>query len=138
MAQGNAGKGRPKGSLNRKTIELTALASDGESPAELCLRISRDDSQQLDVRLNAARTVMPYIHPRPMPQPRLVQVPLPDTSTARGIAEAVGSVLAAASSGQIAPSEAKDLTDLLGARLKALEVTDLEDRIAKLEARNNK
>ena len=136
MSQGNAGKGRAKGSRNRRTAELLALAGSGESPVEFCLRISRDVDQPLDVRLNAARTVMPFIHPKPMPEPRTVIFDLPETNTPAGICDALGALLTAAASGQLAPAEAKELGSVLDARLKAFEVITLEERIAKLEARS--
>ena len=57
---GNAGMGRPKGSLNKRTSALMELVEAGESPAAFGLRIMRDETQPLDVRLNAARLIAPY------------------------------------------------------------------------------
>ena len=44
MAHGNAGREEAKGSRNRKTAELLSLAAEGESPAALCLRISKEEN----------------------------------------------------------------------------------------------
>ena len=134
--RGNAGKGRPKGVRNRLTDEMLDLASEGETPVSYGLRILRSEDSSDELKLKAAQLVAPYLHPRPTPLPRTVEFDLPDTSTVQGISEAIGAILAAAAAGQLAPSEAKDLCGLLDARLKALEIVTLEERIAKLEARS--
>ena len=74
---GNAGMGRPKGSLNKRTAALMELVEAGETPAAFGLRIMRDESQPLDVRLNAARLIAPYVHARPSPAGETVTFTLP-------------------------------------------------------------
>jgi hypothetical protein len=61
---------RPKGSLNKRTrVALNALKTgellgNGDSPVELMLRVMRDPEKPLELRLEAAKSVAPYIHPR--------------------------------------------------------------------------
>jgi len=137
MTQGNAGKGRAKGSVNKRTADLLAQTeSEGITPLRYMLATLRDESADPKDRQWAADKSAQYIHARPVPQPRAVSVELPDTSTPAGIAAAIGAVLAATASGQIAPSEGRDLVGLLEARLKAFETVELEERIRKLEERS--
>lgn len=65
MARGGSrpGAGRPKGArdrLDRKAAEAAAL--EGEMPREFLLRIARDPTQPLDLRMEAAKAVAPYYH----------------------------------------------------------------------------
>ena len=136
MAEGFKTGGRVAGTPNKRTVDLLAqVESEGITPLAYMLGILRNEEADLKDRQWAADKSAPFIHPRPLPQPRTVEFDLPDTATVQGISEAIGAILAAAAAGQLAPSEAKDLCGLLDARLKALEIVTLEERIAKLEAR---
>ena len=60
-----AGAGRPKGSRSQKTIELAiTLSEQGLTPLEYMLQIMRDETQTENMRLDAAKSAAPYIHPR--------------------------------------------------------------------------
>ena len=133
---GNAGKGRPQGSRNRLTEETLALASDGESPLALLIRVSRDTEQDLPVRLNAARWAAPFLHPKPYPEQPVVSFRLPDTiTTAAGLTEAHAEILKAVADGELAVTLARDLSAILETQRRLVETADLETRIAKLEQR---
>jgi hypothetical protein len=69
--------GRPKGSRNKCTAELLALAAEGETPVEFGLRIMRDEGATLEQRLHAARFAAPYLHLRPAPVSQTVALELP-------------------------------------------------------------
>ena len=58
------GAGRPKGSLNRRTKEAIAAASDGLSPLEFMLGVLRDERSSQDDRKWAAQNAAPYCHTR--------------------------------------------------------------------------
>ena len=59
------GAGRPKGSKNKVILaRQTAIADSGLSPVEYMLNIVRDEGQKQEARLEAAKAVAPYIHPR--------------------------------------------------------------------------
>ena len=135
---GNAGMGRPKGSLNKRTSALMELVEAGESPAAFGLRIMRDDTQPLDVRLNAARLIAPYVHARPSPAGETVNVTLPDASTPDGILQASGAIMKAVAEGELAVSMGKDLMDMLDSHRRGLELTVIEERLQALEAASGK
>lgn len=88
------------------------------------------------IAMEQARFSRRHVHPRSAPEQRRITIALPDTSTSQGVGQAISAVLAAVSSGEIASSEARDMIAMLESRLKAIEVIELEARIAKLEARD--
>jgi hypothetical protein len=109
---GNAGMGRPKGSRNKWTEELLALAADGETPVEFGLRIMRDEKATLEQRLQAARFSAPFLHPRPPPAEGAA-FELPETDTVEGIARAAAAVLRAVADGRISATDGRHLVDVL-------------------------
>ena len=59
------GAGRPKGSQTEKTSRIAIeLAKEGTSAVELMLSVMRDETLPLATRLDAAKAVAPYTHPR--------------------------------------------------------------------------
>lgn len=67
MAHGGArkGAGRPRGSANRKTREIAdRAAEEGLTPLEYMLGVMRDESGTPAMRLDAAKSAAPYVHPR--------------------------------------------------------------------------
>ena len=105
--------GRPKGSRNKWTAELLALAADGETPVEFGLRVMRDATATLDQRLQAARFSAPFLHPRPPPPCEGVAFELPETRSAEGIAEAVAAVLRAVAEGRLTALDGRHLVEIL-------------------------
>jgi hypothetical protein len=131
------GGGRPSGSKNKRSIAAWAEASaEGLLPVQYMLKVLRDEKATLAGRQWAAHAAAPYIHPRPAPEQRRITIALPDTSTPQGVGQAISAVLAATGTGEIAPSEGRDMIAMLESRLKAIEIIELEARIAKLEARD--
>lgn len=67
MPKGGAreGAGRKPGVPNRKTAELqAAVLASGISPLEYMLSVMRDPGQDYPIRLDAAKSAAPYIHPK--------------------------------------------------------------------------
>lgn len=67
MPRGGArpGAGRHPGVRNRKTTEaLKAIESGGITPLDYLLKLMRDEEQPPPVRLDAAKSAAPYVHPR--------------------------------------------------------------------------
>jgi hypothetical protein len=58
------GAGRPRGSKTKKTALLLAAAEAGELPVDFLLRIMRDEALDATIRMDAAKSVAPYLHPR--------------------------------------------------------------------------
>ena len=67
MARGGArpGAGRPKGRRSDKTAErLAAIEAAGITPLDYLLRLMRDGTVEPAVRLDAAKSAAPYVHPK--------------------------------------------------------------------------
>jgi hypothetical protein len=59
------GAGRPKGSRNKRTLELQQrVAQSGLTPLDYMLSIVRDEKREDAIRLEAAKSAAPYVHPR--------------------------------------------------------------------------
>jgi hypothetical protein len=62
--------GRPKGSVNRRTLELReqieqlVAQGKGEPPAVILFKIANNRKAGLAVRARAAGDLMPYLHPK--------------------------------------------------------------------------
>ncbi|MBI4190755.1 MAG: hypothetical protein HY525_09480 [Betaproteobacteria bacterium] len=105
------------------------------------LRIMRDEACPEDadpaqktvfhsLRFEAAKAAAPYIHPRLANVDKPVQIePLTGSLSDQGSA-----VLTAVSGGKITPSQASSLMQVLSAQARVVEVTELEKRVAALEA----
>lgn len=52
--------GRPKGSLNKAT--LVGYIGTSKDPAHLLLRVLADEGEEMSQRMDAAKTLMPYVH----------------------------------------------------------------------------
>jgi hypothetical protein len=131
---GNTGKGRPKGSVNRFTAAMQALAQDGESPCAFGIRLMRDESQPVEIRLHAARLAAPYVHPKPQLEPRIVSFDLPDDiDKIDGMLKLHSAILKGTAEGCIPLDEARELSAILETQRRLVETVELEARIAKLE-----
>jgi hypothetical protein len=135
--QGGArpGAGRKPGTPNIKTTEVLAKALEqGLTPVEYMLALMRDDAAESKDRQWAAEKAAPYVHPRPSPLPRAIEIGLPDISTVDGIKAAIATVTRETAMGNPAPSEAQSLVAVIEAQRKAIETIELVDRIERLEA----
>lgn len=121
-------KGKPKGATNHATRMVTALMEKGAK--EIAQAVV---DQAKGGNLMAARLVLDRL--APPARERAIEIDLPDTGTAAGIAEAQQSVLEAVGRGELTPSEGQVLAGILEARRKALETEELERRIAALEGK---
>jgi hypothetical protein len=129
-----AGAGRPRGSVSRQSIDAVAKAmADGISPVEYMLNIMRNDDADAKERAWAAEKVAPFVHPRPAPMERTVEIDLPDTSTIAGVDQALDRIIAAMASGTVSPSEGQSFISAIETRRKAIETGDLLARIEALE-----
>lgn len=132
--RGNAGKGRVKGSRNKVTSATLALLAEGESPLALLVKTSKDENQEIAIRLNAARWAAPYLHSKPFPEMPTAQLDLPDDiSHPKALQTAHESIMRAVAGGELPVVLAKDLSGILETHRRILEVTQLEQRISALE-----
>ncbi len=119
------GRGRPKGSPNKKT-QLAQKIFDDNSAAIMALAInaSREDRQML-------RMLAGHIVPRRKDLPvKLGKLAL---TTFRDLERASEAILNKAGSGKISVSEAVDIFNMIETRRRVLMALELEQRISALE-----
>lgn len=122
------------GCRNKRTAALMELAEAGETPCAFALRIFRDETQPIPLRMDAARMAAPYVHPKPQPEPRIVAFDMPEEL--KGTADLLTvheAVLRATAAGEIAVEDARDISAILESHRRLVETLDLEQRIAALE-----
>ena len=119
--------GRPKGARNQATRAIEALL-DGEAEAltrkaiEMALH---GDGPALRLCLDR---LCPPRKDRPVP------FALPAIATAADAVKASAALVAAVAEGELTPSEAADFGKLVETVLRGIELTDVQDRLARLEA----
>jgi hypothetical protein len=141
---GNKTGGRQKGTPNKATAEVRALAAE-YGPATLkqlatLAGVATDDdgepvagANSETARISALGMLMDRAYGKALPA-RLIEIELPDTSTPEGVKNAVAAVVQATAMGQITAGEASDLCSVLDVQRRTIELSDIEVRLAKLEA----
>ena len=123
---GNPGK--PKGTRSRITRAMEALLEgEGEALTRKAVELALA-GDGLALRLCLDR-LLPALRERP------VTVDLPPLGSPRDAVAASAALLQAVAGGEIAPGEARELGRLIELHLKALEVHEIETRLAALEAK---
>ena len=84
---------------------------------------------------NAKALELAFARLAPVRRERPVEVRLPDQQGQCGLVAGHDALLQQVASGEIAPSEAKAIADLLELRRRAVETTEIEARLAAIEAR---
>lgn len=118
---GNAGLGRPKGSRNRFTADLLARMTEGRTPVDFALCVMHTQTAPIQIRLQAAKLALPYVHTRPAPVSEPVELELPAVDTLEGVSKAVAAVLHAVTSAAISAEVGRDLVAILDVQRKGLE-----------------
>ena len=119
-------RGRPKGARNTSTLLLEALL-DGEAE-----KIGRKAIQLAKAGDGRALKAC-FDRLLPARRDRFVPFALPKMATAQDLPKASAALLAGVAKGEITPSEASELARLVDTHARALEVNDLERRLALLE-----
>ena len=118
--------GKPKGARHRTTLAAEELLQ-GEASAltrkAVELALSGDSSA---LRLCLERVL-------PMRRGRPVRFSLPALDTAGDLPKALGAVLAAVAEGSLTPDEAVSLAQIVEVRRRAIELVEIEARLAVLE-----
>ena len=118
--------GRPKGSRSRSTLALEAIL---EGEAEAITR--KVIALALDGDGPALRMCMDRI--APPRKDRHVPFALPLIETAANAVKASAALVAAVADGELTPSEASDLSKLVETVIRSIELTDVQERLARLE-----
>lgn len=128
------GAGRKPGSPNRRNAEVIATAlGQGITPLEFMLNLMRDEQADPKDRSWAAEKAAPYLHPRPAPLERTVEIDLPDTSTVAGIDQALDQIIKAMGRSELSPAEGQSFMSVIETRRKAIETGDMMERLQRLE-----
>ena len=126
FAPGNPGK--PPGSRHRATQAVQALL---EGEAEALTRRAVERALEGDV--TALRLCLERIAPQRKDPPLVFD--LPPMTCAADATRAAGAVLAAVAGGEMSPAEGAHVMVLVETYRRTFETTELESRIAALEAR---
>lgn len=123
------GPGRPAGSRNRATLLLDKLAEgDGKDILTKTIEAAKGGD------LRAADIVLSRVWPvRRGGRP--ITFELPPIETVADIVKAVGSVATAVAGGELTPEEGGAVASILEMKRRAIETTELENRISALEQR---
>jgi len=120
--KGNAGR-RP-GSRNRTTVVAEALLRDEE------MELVR---KAIEVAKAGDVPMLKFLLDRILPKERPVRVDLPPIDHASDAVDAVGAIIDAVATGQIAPGEASAVASLVAAYARIINVADLELRMDNIE-----
>lgn len=116
----------------KATVELRALARQhGSAAIKELARLSTEARSEV-ARISACTALLDRAYGRAQPD-QYLHIALPDTSTLQGISSALGSVVEAVGAGQLRPSEAQAICNIMRVRREAIELVELEQRLARLE-----
>src|SRR5579859_3886440 len=132
FAKGQSGNpaGRPQGSRNATTLALETLL-DGQARALT--------QKAIDLALAGDLTALRICLDRILPprKDRPVTFSFPVITSISEAANTMSAVLTAVAAGEITPAEAAEISKLVDTYVKAVEATDLSERIEKLERMTN-
>jgi hypothetical protein len=118
--------GKPRGARHKTTLAAEALL-DGEATALTRKAIEKaKEGDMVALRLCLER-ILPPRKDRPL------RIELPKLASASDATAALAAVTAAVAAGQITPGEGVDLNAVIAGYAKALEISDIEARVAALE-----
>lgn len=120
--KGNGGR-RP-GSKNRTTIVADALLKGEEVElVQKAIELAKAGDTQM----------LKFLLDRILPKERSVRIDLPVMDRSSDAVDALAAVIDAVGAGQIAPSEAAALTNLVAAYARILDVAEFEERLENIE-----
>lgn len=118
--------GKARGTRNRATLALEAiLEGEAEAITRKAIELARD-GDTVAMRLCMDRLL-------PVRKDRPVRFELPKIENASDLPKATGALLEAVAAGDITPSEAADVGRAVDAHVKAVEMTDLHERMRRIE-----
>jgi hypothetical protein len=118
--------GRPKGSRHKTTLAIEALlAGQAEKLTEKAIQMA------LGGDVTAMRLCLDRLAPPPKDRP--IQIAMPRLAGVQDMTTATAAVVDAVSSGAITPSEGEAISKLIEVHRRAVELVDLEARLARLE-----
>ena len=122
-------KGRPLGSLNKRTVLRQALQQafdDGEAGFWRAV-VEQAKSGDMQAMQMVAKRLMPEL------KPESLAINLPELVAAPTLAAKAQAAIDAAGAGDIAPSAASDLVSAIAGAARVVEVTELQQRLEAIE-----
>lgn len=120
--------GCPQGSRHRTTLMAEALIEKDAEDIVQAVIASAKAGDPTSMRLCLERLV-------PVRKGRAIQFEIPPINTASDVTNALGSVVAQMANGDISPDEATSIAAVLEIKRKAIETTDIENRLAAIEGK---
>lgn len=124
---GKGNPGKPKGTRNRATRAC-------ENVIRGHARELTDKAVELALAGDAQALRMCLDRLVPVVRERTAEVNLPSIKTAQDVPKALAAILENAADGTLTPTEARTLAGVVGETGKAIEVAELEERLAAIEA----
>jgi hypothetical protein len=122
--------GRPVGSRNKTSLAIEALLDgEGENLTRKAIELAQSGDMQA-LRLCLERLCPPR-------KDRPITFALPAITGMADVVPAQSALLAAVASGEVTPAEAGEVSKLLDSYTRAVEVSELAERIALLEQRTS-
>ncbi len=118
--------GRPLGARNKRTVFVESMF-EGEIDAVVRQTIE----QAKEGSVGAIRIILDRLAPRP--KDSSIAYRLPPLKTCEDSLAALASIAAAVGSGELTPSEAQALSQLVERHLRAIELATFENRLNKVE-----
>ena len=118
--------GRPLGARNKRTILIESMF---ENEADAVVR--RTIEQAKEGNVGAIRIIIDRLSPRP--KDSSIAFKLPPLDTCEDSVAALSSIAAAVGTGELTPSEAQALSQVVERHLRAIESATFEKRLEQLE-----
>ncbi len=121
--------GRPRGARSKITVAVEALIDAASTDiAKKAIELAKaGDSALIRALLDRAA---------PPRRDRHIPFELPSMERVADAVKAAAAIAQAVAGGELTPSEARELSDFVANYTKALEISDLEARLQRLEAAN--
>jgi hypothetical protein len=118
--------GRPKGSRHRTTLAIEKLLDgEGEEITRKAIELAKGGDMAA-IRICLDRLAPPR-------KDRHIEFTLPKMEKASDAAKASAAIVEAASSGELTPSEASEIMKIVESYARALQASDFEARLERLE-----
>lgn len=121
------GRGRPNGSRNKKNLAYDALAANDAERI-----IAKVVHKAVEGDMNAAQIILNRLW-RP-PRDRTVKIDLPPVAGVADVPRVLSQLLEAVAGGEITPAEGQSVASIIDRLKDALALTDIDQRIQRLEA----
>ena len=124
-------KGRPQGSKHKATLAAQELLDgEGKATTRKCIDLAKKGNV-VALRLCLERLV-------PIRKDRPITLRLPNVSGVEDIPKILEAILRAVAQGKITPVEGQNMTAVIEAYRKGVELSEIEARLTALEAREKR